>query len=906
MARTALVLLIALLACAAPAAAAPTTFTVNSPADPADPTPADGLCNVSDPETEQTVCTLRAAINASNANAGGDTIGFNLPPSSVIGLTAGLPTVVEPVTIDGYTEPDSAPNTNAGFAAVNSTITVAVDGNNNNTFLVTGGGTTIRGLRIYDSLGNGITLDGEGGNTVAGNVIGFSATPTESESNRGAGVAVYFGDDNVIGGTAAADRNVISDNGEIGNFNPDLQPHGIHVRGNADGTRVEGNLIGTTPSGTAALRNEMSGVRVGGFTTGSEPVNTAAPNTVIGGTAANAGNVISGNGGSFQGWGVSVGPAAGTGVTILGNRVGTDVTGTAALGNNPDGLETISDEPVQIGDDAGHGNLISGNVSRGISINSQGDTIQGNLIGTNAAGTAALGNGAQGIYSNGQTNTTIGGASAGARNVVSGNVQTGIELSNEASDNDILGNYIGTNAAGGAAIPNGRADTDPNDQIDDTIRAAGIIVSGGVFNTIRDNVISANLGPGVGLVPAEGPQATDNSLTSNLIGVGANGTTALGNEEQGVYIDGGSGNFIGGLTNGNTIANNGGDGIAVEDNQDEGFPTGNEFSANSIFSNAGLGIDLLPDGVTANDDDDQDSGPNLLQNFPVITSVTPGGSTAIAGTLNSTPEREFRIEFFDNAACDASGNGEGATYLGSTDVTTDAGGNASFNTTVTDTVAASHVVTATATPLDNVAQVVAGQLGSSATGTSEFSACLGPGGQQPEQPEQPEQPQQPQGPQQPQEPEPEPQEPEEPNEPNPRPRCKDRTPPVSVLRRSDVDGRGRKLRLLGPTGIKIKGRSHDVRPCRTGIARVLVSLARVNGRHGVNCRYIKDPNRYDLRAPGNCNIPILFRVNGRKRWSFKFGAPLKPGDYRIRVRAFDRAGNKEEPTRRNGVVFKVR
>jgi hypothetical protein len=90
------------------------------------------------------------------------------------------------------------------------------------------------------------------------------------------------------------------------------------------------------------------------------------------------------------------------------------------------------------------------------------------------------------------------------------------------------------------------------------------------------------------------------------------------------------------------------------------------------------------------------------------------------------------------------------------------------------------------------------------------------------------------------------------------------------------------------------------------VHRVLVSLARVNGRHGVNCRYIKHPNRYDLRAPGNCNIPILFRVNGKRRWSFRFGAPLEPGDYRIRVRAFDRAGNKEDPVRRNGVVFRVR
>ncbi|HEY3662908.1 MAG TPA: hypothetical protein VGL24_07125, partial [Chthoniobacterales bacterium] len=146
----------------------------------------------------------------------------------------------------------------------------------------------------------------------------------------------------------------------------------------------------------------------------------------------------------------------------------------------------------------------------------------------------------------------------------------------------------------------------------------------------------------------------------------------------------------------------------VVDNQFS-TPTGIAILGNSIFSNSGPGIDLGGNGVTPNDAGDGDTGPNNLQNFPVITSASiAGGSATIAGTLNSAASTQFTIDFFVNPTCDPSGFGEGQTFIGSTDVTTGTGGNANFSVTLA-TVAVAGTITATATdPAGN---------------TSEFSAC---------------------------------------------------------------------------------------------------------------------------------------------------------------------------------------
>lgn len=141
----------------------------------------------------------------------------------------------------------------------------------------------------------------------------------------------------------------------------------------------------------------------------------------------------------------------------------------------------------------------------------------------------------------------------------------------------------------------------------------------------------------------------------------------------------------------------------------DGDATGNAIQGSAIFSNTGLGIDLEDDDVTSNDASDGDMGTNNLQNFPVLTSAITGTIT-IEGMLNSTPDATFRLEFFSNSACDPSDHGEGETFLGSLDMTTDSQGDVEFTVTFTASVPAGHFVTATATDPDS--------------NTSEFSRCM--------------------------------------------------------------------------------------------------------------------------------------------------------------------------------------
>ena len=199
-------------------------------------------------------------------------------------------------------------------------------------------------------------------------------------------------------------------------------------------------------------------------------------------------------------------------------------------------------------------------------------------------------------------------------------------------------------------------------------------------------------------------EAAGDLIQGNFIGTTATGEAALANGNHGVSIGSSDGITIGGTQAGaaNVIRNNGGAGVAVTG----ATARNNAIQANRISGNGGLGIDLGGTGVTPNDAGDGDTGANTLQNFPVISSVVVnGGASTAQGTLNSLANTTYRIELFSNAACDLIGNGEGETFLGATDVTTDGSGNASFSMNS----GAATIVTATATdPSGN---------------TSEFSAC---------------------------------------------------------------------------------------------------------------------------------------------------------------------------------------
>jgi len=341
-------------------------------------------------------------------------------------------------------------------------------------------------------------------------------------------------------------------------------------------------------------------------------------------------------------------------------------------------------------------NRFNGN---GIRLASAGNTVAGCYVGTNAAGTTAQANNGSGVFIENASNNNVGGTNAADRNLISGNAAHGVRIEGvNSTGNRVVGNLIGTDAAGTAALGNTNAGVA-------VLGANGNIVGGA--NAASRNVISGN--GNVGLL-ISGAGANANLIQGNFIGTQADGTSALANLTGGVGIaNGASGNTVGGTNAaaGNRIAFNGGDGVSV------GTGTGNRILSNSIHTNGTtaqhLGIDLGPDGVTPNDLGDGDTGANNLQNFPVVNSAASNGvATGVSGTLNSTASTTFRVEFFSNPSCDVSGSGEGAQLLGTADVVTDAGGNATFNVSLPN-VTVGQVLTATATdPAGN---------------TSEFSAC---------------------------------------------------------------------------------------------------------------------------------------------------------------------------------------
>ena len=392
------------------------------------------------------------------------------------------------------------------------------------------------------------------------------------------------------------------------------------------------------------------------------------------------------------------------GYTQQGSAVNTKTVGDdAVLKIELDGSNLPNDNGLEI--DTSDGSVIRGLVinrfASGITIHgdSVGNCIEGNFIGTDPTGTLDRGNINDGVtISDGPSETVVGGTTAAARNVISGNSDTGILVAN-GNGNRIQGNYIGTDKSGTKDLGNTDGGVSMFDTTGNTV--------GGTTTTSR-NVISGNdVG---GLLISESQQT---KVLGNRIGTTANRTGALGNSSYGVRILASSDNLIGDGTAGgsNTIAFNGQDGVEVF-NFFGISATGNEVSRNSIYSNAGLGIDLIGSGEnfdtnvsTPNDPGDADAFANNLQNKPVLSSAkTSSTRTTVAGTLNSTQGRTFTLRFYSNP----SGTDEGKKFIGQKSVSTDASGNASFTFQPASKVATGQAITATAT--------------SSGGDTSEFSA----------------------------------------------------------------------------------------------------------------------------------------------------------------------------------------
>ncbi|HEV7397213.1 MAG TPA: FG-GAP-like repeat-containing protein [Pyrinomonadaceae bacterium] len=671
--------------------------------------------------------SFRQAILDANANAGTDIITFNIGGGGpqTISPTSQLPAISNPLIIDGTTQP--------GFSGIPL---IELNGANAGSpgvqgLVINAGNSTVRAIVINRFTGDGILCITNGSNLIVGNFLGTNQTGTAALGNSFSGVTLLNGStNNTVGGVNASDRNVISGNSVTnvkieaansnnvwGNLigtdvtgNNSLGGGGVFISagssnnviggstpakrnivsgnsnsggvtistfggGNAANNLVQGNYIGTNASGTVALPNLFSGVGI-----------TSNGNT-IGGTNSGERNLISGN----TGTGVRISSGA-SGNVVQGNYIGTDVNGSTAISNGGFGV-IVEDSPNNTigGIVAGSGNVISGNTGipaqgsgHGVMINggaATGNLVQGNYIGIDATGTVALPNVRSGIMLiNGASGNTIGGITAGSRNVISGNSLrasngnldlAGVDIHPGSDTNTVSGNYIGTNAAGTSAVPNG----------------SGIGIAGN-NNRLDNNLISGNTTDGVDISNS----SSGNLLRGNRIGTNASGSAAIPNNGNGVGIFNSSNNVVGGTiaAEGNTVAFNTSVGVRFSNG------TGNAALSNAIFSNGGSGIAL--------------NSANGNATAPSLSSASSvGGFVSIQGSLSSNPSTAFTIQFFANDACDPSGFGEGQIFLGSVATNTNAGGGATYSGTFPANLSANQVITATATDSFN--------------NTSQFSAC---------------------------------------------------------------------------------------------------------------------------------------------------------------------------------------
>ena len=469
----------------------------------------------------------------------GHTIDFAIPSGGVsrISPIEPLPDLSSLTVIDGFSQatfegkPFASPLVEVDGRAVGGTSPgLLFDG--------TSAGSDLEGISIFGFNGPQVVLDSIG-DILWGNFVGLAADGTIPATLPTLSATVVTPSDGVlvlapnatIGGLAPGQRNVIS--GTTG--------QGIDISGpRATSAHVIGNILGLDPTGTAARPNALDGIAI----------DQGAGRAIIG-----PGNLISGNG--IDGI-ILLGS---TEDSIVGNAIGTDLSGNRAIGNGIDGVDADQDSSgVAVGGTAlGESNIVSGNGSVGIALQlgSTGNQVLFNLIGTNIEGNAALGNGIAGVLISDSPANIVGPG-----NVISGNgvVSSGAGIwidGTGSSGNLVFANEVGTNIAGEDAIGNAVIGI----LIDD---ASGNTIGGSVAGTA--NVISGNTVIGVMIA---GPDASQNLVIGNLIGTDARGVRAVGNGSgttgDGVYIDDAPGNSIGGAspTMANLISGNLHDGIQV-------------------------------------------------------------------------------------------------------------------------------------------------------------------------------------------------------------------------------------------------------------------------------------------------------------------------------------------------------
>ena len=387
----------------------------------------------------------------------------------------------------------------------------------------------------------------------------------------------------------------------------------------------------------------------------------------------------------FLGDGIEI--TNGSNNAVEGCYLGLNRAGLTDQGNTLNGILLTNSPNNTIGGlTTASRNYIAGNNQSGIHLggaSASNNVLLGNFIGLNVAN-AAIANSVDGVRVNAPFNV-IGGSAAGSRNFISGNTGQGIEITAAGGGTLVRGNHIGTDDSGAL---------DRGNSLDGILAAAGGVVIGGA-NTGEGNLISGNTGDGIEL---NGASATNIVVLGNAIGINLSATAALANGGNGVFITTSSrGSLIGGVLAGqaNLIAFNTGDGINVAAAVAN---TNNTFRGNSIFSNGNLGIDLGAAGITANDAGDADTGANQLQNFPVLTAAsnTPAGTT-VFGTISSRAGTAYTLDFYSSVNPNALGSGEGQAYLGSATLSTDGAGLGTFSVGLPVVALAGRYISATAT-----------------------------------------------------------------------------------------------------------------------------------------------------------------------------------------------------------------
>jgi len=576
---------------------------------------------------------------------------------------------VSSLVINNFDDDAIELDTNGGNTVVNCYLGLDADGETpigigNGIFIddspnnIIGGSTPADRNVIAASFFSGVYIYGEGatGNKVSGNYIGTAADGLSPIGVFFDGVLIEDASTNTVGGTTPGERNVISASFDAGVFiavPPDIPLRGgeaglatrprqwskqiwekqqvrsresksaarsAHRSGiwqekqlfraakagralfgrsrtnalAASGNKIIGNYIGVGADGITPLGNGY-GVVIGN-----------AADNLVGGTTEGERNVIS----DSEDDGVQIFDLGATGNKVSGNYIGLGADGSTLLGNGDDGVDIFYGASNNIigGLTAGERNVISDNDDDGVEIDEPGVTgnqVIGNYIGTDKDGLLPRGNEDDGVdIFDEAENNVIGGTTPAARNVISGNGDDGVTIN--ANNNQVLGNFIGTDRNGTGALGNDEDGVEVYDGTGNAIGGTAGVTPGACTGAC--NVVAFNGDDGVDVT------VEDLTSTSNAI---------LGNA---IFANGATDNSIG---------------IELESDEDNG-------------------------GLTPNDAGDGDTGANDYQNFPVLTAVT---QTTISGTLDSTAANSaypVRLEFFANTSCHPSGFGSGEVFLGAT------------------------------------------------------------------------------------------------------------------------------------------------------------------------------------------------------------------------------------------------